>query len=435
VAALAATRAEQRAERDGKLSAAVSGAPLFGASASDPSQLSTETAKYGHMAAIRIYFPGLPPANAWTTGAAGINKSAVVISFNASPDSILSGADNSALSNFFDNAPKGHPIYYSYYPEPEQYIADGDFSLADYAAAWARVVWLANQADNPDLRSTLILTNWDLSPESGRNWKDYMPAAGVISTLGWDAYPAGTVHDINPYAQAPADFMGPEVAAAKSVGLPFGFAEFGLATETGRAAWLASVGKYLTSVGALFGTYFDSTGWPDIFMTDTASVTAWRQVVGGSGDGTSPAPDPSSTAPSASPTVSPTTPAPDPTSTAPSASPTVSPTTPVSLPTGPSITKLMMVPETLVNNGTNHVRLTFDLNEAADVTICVLSSDGTVMRVLAEPGLTAGWHSPWYQGHDDAGRLLPDGTYPILIVASNSQGSTTTETTLTVTGQ
>jgi flagellar hook assembly protein FlgD len=94
-----------------------------------------------------------------------------------------------------------------------------------------------------------------------------------------------------------------------------------------------------------------------------------------------------------------------------------------------------MVPQTLVNNGTNHVRLTFDLGQAADVTICVLGSDGTVLRVLSQPGLAAGWHSPWYQGHDNAGGLLPDGTYPILIVASNAQGSATAETVLTVTGQ
>jgi hypothetical protein len=423
---------EQRAERDSHLSSAVSSAPLFGASASDPGLLSTETAKFGHMPVIRVYFPGLPPANAWTTGAAGINKSAVIVSFNASPDSILSGADNSALNAFFDEAPKGLPIYYSYYPEPEQYIADGDFSMADYRAAWARVAWLANQANNPDLKSTLVLTNWDLSPASGRNWKDYMPTAGVISTLGWDAYPAGTVHDINPFAQAPADFMGPEVAAAKSVGLPFGFAEFGLATETGRPAWLASVAQYLTSVGALFGTYFDSPAWPHILMTDSSSVTSWRQVVAGSGAVTSPP----------APTPSPTSPAPSPSSTAPSTAPTVSPTTPASSPMAPaspsaglSITKLMMVPETLVNNGTNHVRLSFDLSQAANVTICVLRSDGTVMRTLSEPGLTAGWHSPWYQGHDDAGKLLPDGTYPILIVASNSQGSSTAEATLTVTSQ
>lgn len=442
-AAFAAARGAQLAERNSKLSSSASSAPLFGSSASDPGQLSTETAKFGHMSVIRIYFPGVPPSNAWTTGAAGMNKSAVVISFNASPSSVLSGADNPALKNFFDSAPKGHPIYYSYYPEPEQYIADGDFSLADYRAAWARIVWLADQAGNADLRSTLVLTNWDLDPASGRNWKDYLPPAGVISTMGWDAYPAGTVHDINPYAQSPAAFMGPEVAAAKSVGLPFGFAEFGLATETGRAAWLASVGKYLASVGALFGTYFDSTGWPHIYMTDSASVTAWRQVVAGSGDGALPpspgpisSPSPTSAPPTAAPpTAAPPTSAPTPVPTAapPTSAPTAAPPAPV--PAGPSITKLMMVPETLVDNGTNHVRLSFDLSQAADVTICVLGSDGTVMRELAQPGLSAGWHSPWYYGHDSAGHLLPDGSYPVLIVASNSRGSATAEVMLTVTGR
>jgi hypothetical protein len=421
--AVIAARAAQVIEHHTRLSSTASDAPLFGSSASNSGLLSTETAKFGHLPILRVYYPGLPAANAWTTGAAGINKSAIVVSFKASPSSILSGADNSSLTHFFDTAPTGHAIYYSYYPEPESFIAAGDFSLADFKAAWARVVWLADQAHNPNLRSTLILTNWDLSPQSGRNWQDYLGSPGIISTLGWDAYPAGTVHDNNPYAQSPADFMGPEVAAAKSVGLPFGFAEFGLATETGRAAWLTSVGQYLTSVGALFGTYFDSPGWPHIFMSDSSSVSSWRQVVAGSGNGTAlpPAPTPAPTE-SAPPTASPTSP--------PTPAPTGAPDA-----AGPAITKFTMDPQTLVDNGSNHVRFRFDLSQAANVTICVLGSDGTVLRQLSEPSLSAGWHSPWYLGYDSAAHLLPPGSYPILVVASNAGGSTTTELMLTVTSQ
>lgn len=61
------------------------------------------------MAIVRVYYPGLPSPNAWTTGLAAANKSAVIVSFNAQPTTILSGQDDAALSHFFDTAPAGNP--------------------------------------------------------------------------------------------------------------------------------------------------------------------------------------------------------------------------------------------------------------------------------------------------------------------------------------
>lgn len=275
--------------------------------------------------------------------------------------------------------------------------------MSEYKAAWTRIVALAGRAGNPDLQSTLILTSYDLSPQSGRNWRDYLAGGGVISTLGWDAYPAGSVQDRNPQATPPADFMGPAVAASKSAGLPFGFAEFALATRNGRPGWLNDVGNYLASSGALFGTYFDSAGFAGMQLTDSPSISAWRSVVARSG------------------TSVPLAVTKPPTLAVPSA--------------GPSITGLTVAPQTLVDNGAHHVRLNFDLSQAADVTICVLNSQGIVVRKLAAPRLSAGAHSSHYLGRDNAGHLLPNGRYPILIVASNSRGSGTAEVILTITRQ
>jgi hypothetical protein len=88
------------------------------------------------------------------------------VSFKALPTAILSGQDDAALSQFFDTAPTGNPIYWSYYHEPEGNIADGEFTLADYKAAWAHVAALARAAQNSDLHSTLILGGYDFSPSS-----------------------------------------------------------------------------------------------------------------------------------------------------------------------------------------------------------------------------------------------------------------------------
>lgn len=252
---------------------------LLGVDATAPTQLARVTSEFGHMSILRVYDNGLPDPNLWTTGVQGINKSAVVVSFRVPPATIRSGVDDVALSHFFDTAPTGYPIYYSYYHEPEPFISGGNFTLNAYKAAWIHIVALANAANNPDLKSTLILMAWDLNPSSGISWKEFLPSGNVISTLGWDAYPAGTVRDQNPQPTPPADFMGPEVAASRSVGLPFGFAEFTLATQTNRPEWLTEVASYLQRSGALFGTLFDPPGARYGDLNDAPSITAWRNAV------------------------------------------------------------------------------------------------------------------------------------------------------------
>ena len=186
-----------------------------------------------------------------TTGPAGLQRVgrrprqgeslAVIVSFKALPTDILSGADDATLTHFFDTAPTGHPIYYSYYHEPEDNIADGQFTLADYKAAWARVVALADAARNPDLHSTLILI--ELGPGQGvlRPGLEVLPARWRHhgSTLGWDAYRLGSATNVNPQPTLPADSTGPCITASESVGsalrIPRNSA---LSTATGRAAWM-----------------------------------------------------------------------------------------------------------------------------------------------------------------------------------------------------
>jgi len=383
---------------------------LIGASVGTTSILAQDTAEFGHLPIIRVYYPGLPGSNAWTTGVLGASNSAVVVSFKALPSVILSGADDAALSHFFDTAPTGHVIYYSYWHEPEDNIAAGQFTLDGYKAAWAHVVALADAAHNPDLRSTLILMSWDLQPGSHRDWRDYMPDGNIISTLGWDAYPAG-FSSLTP----PADFMGPAVAASKAAGLPFGFAEFGTTAVSGRAAWLTQVGNYLIQSGAQFGTLFNSSPpYPSMKLTDAASIAAWRGVVAISGPGTS-VPVPS---PSGSSTPSPTSssgPPPPPQSSA-----------------DPGVSGLALGPAGFTASGSNHTSITFKLTQASDVTALVISDNGTVVRTLSKPTHAAGRLKIVYYGYDGAGHRVPAGTYRVVIVASNANGSGTAEGTLTI---
>jgi ABC-type cobalt transport system substrate-binding protein len=387
--------------------------PLFGASVNWQT-LAPETAQLGHMPVVRVYYPSTPPATAWTTSPAGLAKSAVVVSWKTLPAEILSGADDAALEHFFDTAPTNYPIYWSYWHEPEDEIASGLFSLADYKAAWEHIAAIAAAAHNPELHSTLILMAWDLNPASHRNFEDYIPSGNIISTLGWDAYPAGSIQDTNVQLTSPADFLGPEIAASKSVGLPFGFAEFALATQDGRPGWLNEVAQYLDTSGALFATYFDSTGWPSMELTDSASIDAWRSIIATSGSdpsgGSSPAPATSSPAPT------------------PSASATS--TTPTS---AFSVTGLSVSPDTMTADAGQHVALSFMLSAAANVTVCILDDTGKVLRQISMPSRNAGQVSVNYYGRDDSRANLAPGSYSVLVVASNASGSATAESTLTIT--
>jgi hypothetical protein len=408
-----------------------SSVPLFGSSVTT-SDLAETTAQFGTLPLVRVYYPGLPASNAWDGGLAGANHSAVIVSFKALPTDILSGADDAALTHFFDTAPTGHPIYYSYYHEPEDNIAAGQFTLVDYKAAWARVAELANAAHNPDLHSTLILMSWDLIKASGRDWKSYLPGGGIISTLGWDAYPVGSATNVNPQPTPPADFMGPCITASESVGLPYGFPEFGLSTPVGRAAWMTEVGNYLMTSGALFASYFNgSPEYPTIQLTDQASQDVWKGFVAKSvAANVGPGPAPSSPAPTA--TATPSSPAP--TATA-SASPSPSSSAPASTAPpadGSWVTGLTLSPAQFASDGGNHTVISFRIGQTADVTVLVLRADGTVVREIDKPAHAPGQLTVPYYGYTGSGVRLSAGTYQVLIVASNGNGSATAETPLTI---
>jgi hypothetical protein len=252
---------------------------LLGVNATGSSQLAAATTRFGHMPVIRVYYAGVPTPSEWTTGATGINKSSVVISFRPTPAQVLSGVDDAKLAAFFDSAPRGHAIYYSFYAEPESHVKDGEFTLAQFKQAWSRVVAIADAAHNPYLHSILILQGQDARPSDEYNFKDYLPSNGIISAIGWDSYPAGTVDDQDPRPIPPAQFMGPDIAAARSVCLPFGIAEFALGTAASRPHWLAQVASYMQNNGALFGILFESARFPSMVLHDSASIQTWRTEV------------------------------------------------------------------------------------------------------------------------------------------------------------
>jgi hypothetical protein len=200
----------------------------------------------------------------------------LVISFKLSPRAVLRGSHDAELRAFF--AATKRPSYWSYFHEPEDNIARGQFTAAAYRAAWAHIDAIAEASRKP-LRSTLILMGYTAKPGSGRAWTDYYAGADVIDVLAWDCY-AWTPGD------TPADAYGPALRASQQAGKPWAIAETGVSSvhrDADRLAKLRAMSRYLATAPTPpeFVTYFDSDpagqrrfGWN--ISRDSAAAAAWR---------------------------------------------------------------------------------------------------------------------------------------------------------------
>lgn len=183
------------------------------------------------------------------------------------------------MTRWFGTAPRDRDVYWVFYHEPEDNIAKGEFTAADYRAAWRHLRGLADKAGNPRLHATLVLMSWSLEAESKRDWRDYYPGRDVIQVLGWDTYNLGWKKG---RYDSPSMMYDRVVALSKEEGLPFGVAETGsylVGDDNGekRAAWLHETNAYLKKHGALWVSYFDldwETG--DFRLLDAPSRKAWQ---------------------------------------------------------------------------------------------------------------------------------------------------------------
>jgi hypothetical protein len=240
---------------------------------------------YNGLEMVRVFYT-TPPA--WTNVLDTDNRT-ISISFKYPPREVATGKHDAYLANWFKTAPRTHRIYWTFYHEPEDNIAKGEFTAADYRAAWTRLRKLADAAGNSQLKATLILMDWTVDPLSGRNWRDYYAGKSVIQVLGWDAYNAKA--KTKGIYSAPSEIFSRPIQVSRAEGLPFAIPETGSHLVTGdsgaqRAAWVRSMAKYLTEQGALYVAYFDvdwsngtSSFWSigDFRLRDTSGMAAWRE--------------------------------------------------------------------------------------------------------------------------------------------------------------
>lgn len=236
------------------------------------------TKLYGKPGMLRVFHPGAPSGWKAATVAKGLDLS---VSFKILPKDILSGANDAKLRTWFKAAPKDVTIYWTYFHEPEDDIARGSFTAAQYRAAWQHVHKIANETCQPNLHATLILMDWTLDSRSGRKFADYYPGSTYVDVLSWDPYNpwGGTIY------KGPKEIFEKVALKSKAEGKPFAIAETGSLLMNGdkgpgRAAWIASMSKYLRDKGALYVSYFDTNASGREFrLTDKQSQAAWRAVV------------------------------------------------------------------------------------------------------------------------------------------------------------
>jgi hypothetical protein len=230
----------------------------------------------GSLDIVRMFFPGLP--GSWSSIEAKIDDTPVAVSFRADPAAVLAGTYDAQFRTWFAQAPTGRPTFWTYWHEPE----DDNVNQVLYRRAWAHLRELANQADNRQLRATLILMCWTLSPNSGRDWRDYYPGDDVIRILAFDCYNTGRKNGVY---RDPARILRPVSELAKSLDKPWGIAEFGTTViesdggVAGRATWLRQYANFVRDNSGRFATYFDSVVGIDYRLRDEASRSAWEDIV------------------------------------------------------------------------------------------------------------------------------------------------------------
>lgn len=263
---------------------------VFGSSLSTRGQtleqaLSGIDETFGHVGVVRHFRPGLPLD--WESeNAQQLRERTLVTSFKAHPTEITSGELDNFFLNWFKTAPSDQTIYWSYFHEPEDNINSGEFTSAQYRAAWKHLAELEQKACKPNLHSTLILTEWTMQPSSKRDFRVYDAGPEYVKVLAFDPYNGATSPTRDFYEPA-AELLGPIVEKMEADGRPWAIAELGsrqIVSDKdgkGRAQWLTSVANYAEKHDALFVTYYHSVAkGGDFRLLEPNANAAWRKFVG-----------------------------------------------------------------------------------------------------------------------------------------------------------
>lgn len=232
----------------------------------------------GELGVVRVFYRRVPKP--WPGKAAGRD---VLVSFRLDPSRVLAGEYDDYMRKWFASVPIGVNVYWTNYHEPEDEIEAGKFKAAAFRAAFERLDRLAKEAENPRLKSTVILMSWSARPASGRKWRSYVPDPASIDVLAWDIY--NRRRDVYP---DPVALLEAAQHDSETIGKPFAIAELASVLGrgdkgSGRADWLRAMGDFVTEHDAAFVLYYNllwNDGSDDFRLLDAPSIRAWKDISG-----------------------------------------------------------------------------------------------------------------------------------------------------------
>ena len=265
----------------------VSGPPPTRWGMADHGALAADQATYGSFGVFRLYYRGLPTT--WDR-VVGFDGTDIVASFHDSPARVLSGRDDATFARWFASAPADKEVTWSWDHEYDAAARRHRLDTEAYRAGWRHLITLAHRV-SPRLRDTLILTAFTFNHGPADGWRQFYPGPAVDS-ISVDGYSWNREHLTTPDA-----IFARAIAAADSVGKPFGVAEVGALAPQNQpdvlAGWIYCLHDYLDVHHALFVSWFNVNVagrdvWGSWRLTQQAPIAALRDVLHAS----NPDPDP-----------------------------------------------------------------------------------------------------------------------------------------------
>lgn len=261
--------------------------PLVGAATLNDSQASFTDLEndVGSLLIRRSYSgPDILPANFGATKAAidaGVRES--MWSFKPNPATFAAGGNDTWFNSFLDSIPSGHRMIIILWHEPEDNIANGEFSLAEWKAANNHLGALVHAKGRAELRTAICLMgSWTFNPASPYYTTEYWDAgfSSAIDYIGLDPYNSNSSFTKFSNDANLARAMNWAALHQKQVILP----EFGCIDDPGgdpskKVAWINDAYQYSVSANMYAICYFNMDGTiPDVPLSTPESLTAYANA-------------------------------------------------------------------------------------------------------------------------------------------------------------
>lgn len=216
-------------------------------------------------------------------------------SFKYTPSEVIAGQHDAALRRFFQGIKDNHPVYWTYWHEPDDELyKDKKFTPADYRAAWKHIRRIADsvKASRPNLEiyATLIIMEYSMRPDIAKSRpllgpNGMYPGDDVIDVFGVDVYNTNATKG---EIVAPANKYEKVIRFAREHGKPWAIGEIGSCDVKGkpggRAKFLKDSIEYWIAQDypPVYAAYFNHD-WADVcdyrMDDDPAALRVWRDAV------------------------------------------------------------------------------------------------------------------------------------------------------------